>query len=76
MSSLPIGAPVGGGVTVGSDEVGAADVGLRDIVGAGVGISSILQSGKKLKHSSPLGQSILRPEGQCISRVQFADASR
>jgi hypothetical protein len=47
---------------VGDPDVGAAEVGLKVNVGDGEGISSTLQFGKKLKHSKPLGQSMLRPD--------------
>ena len=62
MSSFPIGPAVGAGVMGGDDDVGAVVVGCKDIVGAGVGISFMSQPCKKLKHSNPFGQSILRPD--------------
>jgi hypothetical protein len=49
-------------VTVGPGDVGLSDVGGGDIVGAGEGMSLILQFGRKLKHSKPSGQSMLRPD--------------
>lgn len=62
---------MGAGVIVGDGDVGAVVVGCKVIVGAGVGISFMSQSGRKLKHSNPFGQSILRPDWCEIEMPRF-----